>query len=92
MREAKYGEIRVWSELEKRINENERDGLLDLRQKFNEIIVNSALRPGQAMTKKMVSLEFGSADLLLWEIHAPATNFYVNKSWQERLKVAGFTV
>ena len=82
----------MWAELKKRIDDNERDSPVALRHTFNEIIVKSDLRPGPRSTKKMVSLEFGSSDLMLWGIEGSATNFYLRKLWRKPLEDIGFTV
>ncbi|NQV81164.1 MAG: hypothetical protein HQ495_11470 [Alphaproteobacteria bacterium] len=50
----------------------------------------SELRPGQGVTKKMVSFEFGRTERLLWEIQSPARNVYLSQRWQHRVEQAGF--
>lgn len=80
----------MWSEFEARIEENETDRPVPLRRALFEIIRRSELRPGQGVTKKMVSFEFGRTERLLWEIQSPARNVFLSKRWQQRVEDAGF--
>lgn len=81
----------MWSEFEARIAENEGEQPLPLRRALLEVIRGSNLHPGQGVTKKMVSFEFGPSERLLWEIQSPARNFFLSQKWQFRLESAGFS-
>lgn len=80
----------MWQEIEDRIDQNEQDRPVPLRKALLDVIRGSGLRPGQAATKKMVALEFGQGERLLWEIQGSARNVFLSKKWQHRLEQAGF--
>lgn len=79
----------MWDAIEARIIENERERPLALRQELFDVIRESGLKAGSGITKKMVSLEFGAGERLLWEIEIP-TNFYLHDKWRDRVEAGGF--
>jgi len=79
----------MWESIEDRLNENERDRPMPLRRALFEALRGSGLRPGGGITKKMVSLEFGAGERLLWEIQNP-TNFFLHAKWRDRVEANGF--
>lgn len=70
----------MWENFEARLEENERDRPISLRRELFDVIRHSGLRPGDGVTKKMVSFEFGSDGRLLWEIQNP-TNVFLHEKW-----------
>ena len=80
----------MWSEFEARIEENEKDRPAPLRRALFEVIRRSELRPGQGVTKKMVSFEFGQNGRILWEIQGQARNIYLSQKLQRCAEQAGF--
>jgi 5-methylcytosine-specific restriction protein B len=80
----------MWENFEARLDENERDRPLPLRRAIFEVLRRSGLRPGDGVTKKMASFEFGEGDRLLWEIQSPA-NIFLNVKWRDRVEANGFS-
>lgn len=80
----------MWKNFEVRLDENERDRPLPLRRALFDVLRGSSLRPGDGVTKKMVSFEFGAGERLLWEIQNPA-NFFLHAKWRDRVEANGFS-
>jgi len=80
----------MWENFEARLDENEREGSIPLRRAFFDVLRNSGLRPGAGITKKMVSLEFGAGERLLWEIQNPS-NVFLHTKWRDSVDANGFT-
>ena len=80
----------MWREIEARMEENERDQLVPLRTSFLLALRESSMRPGQAATKKMVAVEFGNDERLLWQIEGTGQYFYLDQKWQSRLNQVGW--
>jgi hypothetical protein len=79
----------MWGDFEARLDENDREHPAPLRRALFDVFRGSGLRPGDGVTKKMVSFEFGEGERLLWEIQNPA-NVFLHKKWQALVEVAGF--
>ena len=79
----------MWQDIERRIEENEREGHVPMRASLWGILRDSGLRPGESATKKMVAFEFGQGDRLLWEIQNPARNVFLNERWQPLVENLG---
>ena len=80
----------MWSGIERRIAENDRDGVVPLRRILLAEITASALKPGQSTTKKMVPLETPTGERLVWQIEGTAGNFYLHRKWTNRAEAAGY--
>ena len=80
----------MWQDIEARIAENEHEQEVPLRKSFLAVLRNSDVRPGQSATKKMVALEFGAHERLVWQIEGTAQHFYLHQKWQSRVEAAGF--
>lgn len=52
----------MWQDIEARIEKNEREDHVPLRSVLWQALRSSALRPGEGVTKKMVSFEFGQGE------------------------------
>ena len=81
----------MWQDIETRIQENEREQNVPLRNSILSVLRNSHIRPGQNATKKMVALEFGAHERIAWQIDGSAQNFYLHQKWQPKLEAAGFS-
>ena len=79
----------MWESIEARVDENERDRPLPLRRVLFEVLRGSGLRPGDGVTKKMASFEFGAGERLLWEIQNPA-NVFLHAKWRKLVEANGF--
>lgn len=79
----------MWGDFEARLDENDREHPAPLRRVLFDVFRGSGLRPGDGVTKKMVSFEFGEGERLLWEIQNPA-NVFLHKKWQALLETNGF--
>ena len=80
----------MWQNIESRIEENDREKNNPRRKSFLLALRNSQIRPGGNATKKMVVLEFGAQEPLVWQIEGSAHNFYLHQKWREELEAAGF--
>lgn len=60
----------MWTDIEERLNQNEKTRSMPLRRVFFELMRNSELRPGHD-TQYMVSFEFGVGERILWEVRQP---------------------
>mgnify|MGYP000592641480 CR=1 FL=1 len=69
----------MWQDIEIRIQENEREQNVPLRNSILSALRNSHIRPGQNATKKMVTLEFGAHERIAWQIDGSAQNFYLHQ-------------
>jgi hypothetical protein len=54
-----------------------------------DVVRGSGLRPGDGVTKKMASFEFGAGERLLWEIQNPA-NIFLHSKWRDLAEANGF--
>lgn len=79
----------MWENCEARLDENEREGSIPLRRALFEVLRSSGLRPGAGITKKMVSLEFGAGERLVWEIQNPS-NVFLHIKWRDSVEANGF--
>lgn len=79
----------MWADVEARIAENDRDGVVPLRRAFLAELVGSDLLPGTA-TKKMVAFDAAGGERLVWQVEASAQNFYLHRKWSDRVEAAGF--
>lgn len=79
----------MWENIAARLDENERDRAIPLRRALFDVLRGSGLRPGDGVTKKIVSFEFGAGERLLWEIQNPA-NFFLHVKWRDRVQTNGF--
>jgi hypothetical protein len=79
----------MWENFEARLDENERVGSIPLRRALFDVLRSSGLRPGAGVTKKMVSLEFGSGERLVWEIQNPS-NVFLHIKWRDSVEANGF--
>ena len=79
----------MWENFEARLDENDREGSIPLRSALFEILRSSGLRPGAGITKKMVSLEFGAGERLVWEIQNPS-NVFLHTKWRDSAEANGF--
>lgn len=79
----------MWESFEARLEENERDRPMPLRRALFDVLRGSGLRPGDGVTKKMASFEFGAGERLLWEIQNPA-NVFLHAKWRDRVEPNGF--
>lgn len=79
----------MWGDFEARLEENERDRPMPLRRALFDVLRGSGLRPGNGITKKMASYEFGAGDRLLWEIQNPA-NVFLHTKWRDLVESKGF--
>jgi hypothetical protein len=61
----------MWEEVEARIAENDRLEVVPFRREMLEEIKASNLRPAEAR-KKMIALESGSRDRIVWQIEGSA--------------------
>ncbi|WP_261320202.1 AAA family ATPase [Rhizobium leguminosarum] len=80
----------MWESFEARLEENERDRPTPLRRVLFDVVRGSGLRPGDGVTKKMASFEFGAGERLLWEIQNPA-NVFLHAKWHELAEANAFT-
>ena len=80
----------MWQAIDTRVEENERERASPLRKSFLRVLHDSEMQPGQIATKKMVVLEFGSGDRLVWQIEGTGQHFYLHEKWRARLDEAGF--
>jgi hypothetical protein len=80
----------MWEGIEARLDENEREGSNPLRGTFLDILRSSGLQPGAGLNKKMVSLEFGASERIVWGIEGSARTFYLHPKWGELLRNEGF--
>lgn len=80
----------MWQAIDARVEENERERASPLRKSFLRVLHDSEMQPGQIATKKMVVLEFGSGDRLVWQIEGTGQHFYLHEKWRARLDEAGF--
>src|SRR5689334_22396241 len=79
----------MWQDFEARIDENEEDGTQPLHRALWDAIQGSGLRPGNGITKKMLSFEFGLNDRLVWEVAGSAQNIFLSERWRPPLEQAG---
>jgi hypothetical protein len=79
----------MWENFEARLDENEREGSIPLRRALFDVLRSSGLRPGAGITKKMVSLEFGAGERLVWEIQNPS-NVFLHIKWRDSAEANGF--
>ena len=79
----------MWQEIEARLAENDRDGMVPLRSSLLAVLRRSGMRPGEAK-KKMVALGFGVGERLVWQIENSAQHFYLHQKWRPRIEIAGF--
>ncbi|MEQ1939435.1 AAA family ATPase [Mesorhizobium sp. CN5-321] len=79
----------MWENFEARLDENEREGSIPLRRALFDVLRSSGLRPGAGITKKMVSLEFGPGERLVWEIQNPS-NVFLHIKWRDSVEANGF--
>lgn len=75
----------MWENFEARLEENERDRPIPLRRVLFDVVRGSGLRPGDGVTKKMASFEFGPGERLLWEIQNP-NNFFLHVKWRDLVR------
>src|SRR5262245_48174992 len=80
----------MWEGIEARIEENDKEREVPFRRSLLEILRNSDVRAGQGATKKMVALEFGKNERLLWQLEGTAEHFYLHQKWQSHIEAAGF--
>ena len=80
----------MWQGIEARLEENNHEQEVPLRKSFLAVLRHSAVRPGESATKKMVALEFGSHERLVWQIEGTAQHFYLHQKWQSVIEAAGF--
>lgn len=79
----------MWTNFEARLDENEHERPIPLRRALFDVLRGSGLRPGEGVTKKMASFEFGVGERLLWEIQNPA-NVFLHIKWRELVEAKGF--
>ncbi|MFP1132556.1 AAA family ATPase [Asticcacaulis sp. W401b] len=79
----------MWTNFEARLDENEQERPIALRRALFDVLRGSGLRPGQGVTKKMASFEFGAGERLLWEIQSPA-NIFLDVKWRDLVEANGF--
>lgn len=80
----------MWENFEARLEENERDRSIPLRRALFDVLRSSGLlRPGDGVTKKMASFEYGAGERLLWEIQSPA-NVFLQVKWRDLVEANGF--
>jgi len=79
----------MWEGIEARLDENEHDHPMPLRRALFEVLRSSSLRPGDGVTKKMVSFEFNAGERLLWEIQRPS-NFFLQTKWRDLVEANNF--
>lgn len=79
----------MWENFEARLEDNERDRPVPLRRALFDVLRSSSLRPGDGVTKKMVSFVFGASERLLWEIENPP-NFFLHLKWRDVIEANGF--
>lgn len=79
----------MWENFEARLEENERDRSIPLRSALFDVLRSSGLRPGDGVTKKMASFEYGAGERLLWEIQSPA-NVFLQVKWRDLVEANGF--
>jgi hypothetical protein len=80
----------MWEKLEARVDENEREKRVPLRASFLATLRSFPIRPSEGATKKMVALEFGGGERLVWQIEGSAEHFYLHQKWQAHIESAGF--
>ena len=80
----------MWHNVEARIEENEREQVVPLRKNLLSVLRDSDMRPSHGATKKMVAIEFGLGERLVWQIEGTAQHFYLHQKWQPRLEASGF--
>jgi hypothetical protein len=79
----------MWENFEARVDENEHDRPIPLRRVLFDVLRDSGLLPGEGVTKKMASFEFGADERLLWEIQNPA-NVFLHAKWRNLVEANGF--
>ena len=79
----------MWTNFEARLDENEQERPIPLRRALFDVLRGSGLRPGEGVTKKMASFEFGTGERLLWEIQNPA-NVFLDVKWRDLVEANGF--
>ena len=79
----------MWTSFEARLDENEQERPIPLRRALFDVLRGSGLRPGEGVTKKMASFEFGTGERLLWEIQNPA-NVFLDVKWRDMVEANGF--
>lgn len=79
----------MWTNFEARLDENEQERPIPLRRALFDVLRGSGLRPGEGVTKKMASFEFGAGERLLWEIQNPA-NVFLDVKWRDLVEANGF--
>lgn len=79
----------MWDNFEARLEENERDRPIPVRRALFEVLRDSGLQPGDGITKKMASFQFGAGERLLWEVQNPS-NFFLHVKWRDLLDANGF--
>lgn len=79
----------MWENFEARLDENERDRPIPLRPVLFDVLRGSGLRPGEGVTKKMASFQFGVGERLLWEIQNPA-NVFLHAKWRDLVETNRF--
>jgi hypothetical protein len=79
----------MWKNFEARLDENEQERPIPLRRAVFDVLRGSGLRPGEGVTKKMVSFEFGAGERLLWEIQNPA-NVFLHIKWRDLAEANDF--
>ena len=79
----------MWTNFEARLEENEQERPIPLRRALFDVLRGSELRPGDGVTKKMASFEFGAGERLLWEIQNPA-NVFLHVKWRVLAEASGF--
>jgi hypothetical protein len=79
----------MWTTFEARLDENEQERPIPLRRALFDVLRGSGLRPGEGVTKKMASFEFGAGERLLWEIQNPA-NVFLDVKWRDLVEANGF--
>ncbi|WP_246729310.1 AAA family ATPase [Rhizobium ruizarguesonis] len=79
----------MWENFEARLEENERDRLIPLRRALFDALRDAGLRPGDVVTKKMASFDFGAGERLLWEVQNPS-NVFLHVKWRDLVEANGF--